>query len=84
MNEAIKQAVIKFKTQERLAKAIGVRQSLISHYLNGRRTPTKKTAQRLESVCGEAIPWYAFIDGSIEVIEKAQSSGVNSTADDAV
>lgn len=83
MNEAIKQAIKKFKTQDGLAKAIGVRQSLISHYLNDRRTPTKKTAQKLEKVCGGTVPWYAFIDGSIEIIEEASSANVNSSADEA-
>lgn len=83
MNQAIKQAITKFKTQKRLADAIGVRQSLISHYLNGRRTPTKKTAKKLEAVYDGEIPWYAFIDGSTGLPVEGNSSEDNSSANEA-
>ncbi len=45
--EAIKQSNIK---QDELAKAVGVTQSMISHYVSGRKMPALDTLSRLCSV----------------------------------
>lgn len=70
MNESIQKAISKFETQRSLAEAIGVRQAVISHYLNDRRTPSRKVALKLAAVMGGEIPWYDFMSSKDEVIQE--------------
>lgn len=82
MNESIQKAISKFETQRSLAEAIGVRQAVISHYLNERRTPSRKVAVKLASVMGGEIPWYDFMSSKDEVIQEEVTAQDDDTANE--
>ena len=84
MNDSIQIAITKFGTQEGLAKAIGVSQAVVSHYLTGYRVPSKKVAEKLESAVDNEIPWHKFMEVStspqIDLLKNNQSKPVDNAA----